>query len=223
MKSTTQKQDPRLLRDDFPVENEFGIPTIKKNIVDLSNIELIGYNNVKNNYRYGKNKMVHFFVDDYKFLTSFDEAYAHISTQIQLYEGYGFRYVKRLAQYGHVISPDFSLRPEMPRWVQLMAVGKSRWVGAYWQSKKLSVIPSVCWGDKSSFDFCFLGIERGSMVAVSTFGCRRNPKEFLQGYNRMLSVIEPSVIICYGQAIEGMEGNIICYKHPFNLQHKEVV
>lgn len=222
MKSKTLRQDPRLLRNDFTVENKWGIPTIKKNIVDLSNIELIGYNNVKDNYQNGKNKMVHFFVDDYKFLTSFDEAYAHISTQLQLYQGDTFKYVKRLAQYGHVISPDFSLRPEMPRWVQLMAIGKSRWVGAYWQSKTLSVIPSVSWGDESSFDFCFLGIEHGSMVAVSTLGCKQHPKEFLQGYTRMLSVIEPSTIICYGKIIDGMEGNIVLYKHPFDLQNKEV-
>lgn len=222
MKSKTLRQDPRLLRNDFPLENNWDIPTIKKNIVDLSDVELIGYNNVKDNYLYGKNKMVHFFVDDYKFLTSFDDAYAHISTQLQLYEGDAFKYVKRLAKYGHVISPDFSLRPEMPSWVQLMATAKSRWVGAYWQSKTLSVIPSVSWTDENSFDFCFLGIEPGSMVAVSTLGCKRYPKAFLQGYRRMLSVIEPSVIICYGKPIDGMEGNVISFDHPFNLRNGEV-
>ena len=28
--------------------------------------------------------------------------------------------------------------------------------------------PSVNWGDESTFDFCFEGIEKGSVVAVST-------------------------------------------------------
>lgn len=220
MKSKDSRQDPRLLRDEFPSENNWGIPTIKKNSIDMSGVELIGYNNTKECFPYGKNKMVHFFIDDYKFLTSYDDAYAHISTQLQLYEGNALRYVKRLAQYSHVISPDFSIRPEMPLWVQLMAVAKNRWVGAYWQSKGLSVIPSISWGDESSFEFCFLGIETGSVVAVSTLGCKRHSKEFLIGYKKMVSVVDPSAIICYGQVINGMEGNIINFNYIFNSQSR---
>lgn len=33
----------------------------------------------------------------------------------------------------------------------------------------LRVVPTVNWGTKESFDFCFSGIEKGSIVAVSTY------------------------------------------------------
>lgn len=222
MKSKDKKQDPRLLRNDFSTDNIWGIPPIHKNLISLDDVELVGYNNVKDNSQWGKNKMVHFFVDDDKFNSSFDDAYAHVSEQLKLYDGNSFRYVKKLAHYSHVITPDFSLRPEMPRWVQLMATAKSRWVGAYWQSKSLSVIPSVSWSDESSFDFCFMGIEQGSIVALSTVGNRRHCKEFLQGYMRMLDVVRPQAIICYGQVIDGMKGNIIQFAHPFNVNKEGV-
>lgn len=45
----------------------------------------------------------------------------------------------------------------------------NRWCGVYWASKGIWVIPTVNWGDESTFDFCFDGIEKGSVVAVSIY------------------------------------------------------
>ena len=74
---------------------------------------------------------------------------------------------------------------------------RDRWCGAYWASKGLRVIPTVNWGDDSTFDFCFEGIEKGSIVAVSIdmaseHDNRQAQKEwFMAGYNEMLRRIEP--------------------------------
>ena len=63
--------------------------------------------------------------------------------------------------------------------------------------KGLRVIPTVNWGDESTFDFCFEGIEKGSVVAVSTYMAsehnnRCDQKEwFMAGYQEMLRRIEP--------------------------------
>ena len=54
---------------------------------------------------------------------------------------------------------------EMAPVMQLYNVFRNRWCGAYWASKGLRVIPTVNWGDESSFDFCFEGIEKGSVVS----------------------------------------------------------
>ena len=77
------------------------------------------------------------------------------------------------------------------------------------------MIPTVNWGDESTFDFCFEGIEKGSVVAVSTYmasehGNRQDQKEwFMTGYNEMLRRIEPEKIICYNTPFPEMHGNII--------------
>ena len=99
--------------------------------------------------------------------------------------------------------------------MQLYNVFRNRWCGAYWASKGIRVVPTVNWGDESTFDFCFEGIEKGSVVAVSTYMAsehdnRCDQKEwFMTGYNELLRRIEPERIICYNTPFPEMQGNII--------------
>lgn len=93
------------------------------------------------------------------------------------------------------------------KWLLLCSstnVFRNRWCGAYWASKGIRVVPTVNLGRRvSTFDFCFEGIEKGSVVAVSTYMAwdhhnRQDQKEwFMAGYNEMLRRIEPEKIICY--------------------------
>ena len=77
------------------------------------------------------------------------------------------------------------------------------------------MIPSVSWGNESTFDFCFSGIEKGSAVAVSTYmvSAHNNHSDqkafFLKGYNELLRRIEPSTILCYNEPFPEMAGNIV--------------
>ena len=64
-------------------------------------------------------------------------------------------------------------------------------------------------GLAQSFEFCFDGVERNSIVAIGMIGCKQNKHHFLRGYNAMLERISPSQIICFGAPFEEMEGNII--------------
>lgn len=104
---------------------------------------------------------------------------------------------------------------EMTPVMQLYNVFRNRWCGAYWASKGIRVIPTINWGDESTFDFCFEGIERGSVVAVSTYMAsehsnRSDQKEwFMAGYNEMLRLIKPEKIICYNIPFPEMQGDIV--------------
>ena len=99
--------------------------------------------------------------------------------------------------------------------MQLYNTFRNRWCGAYWADIGLRVIPTVSWGNENTFDFCFLGIPKGSTVAVSTYMVsehdnRCEQKEFfMKGYQEMLRRIEPERIICYNTPFPEMEGNII--------------
>ena len=97
----------------------------------------------------------------------------------------------------------------MPIALQLFSTFKNRWVGAYLQEQGITVIPTVRWGDLTSFNFCFDGIEKGCAVAVSTIGVKKEKAHFMLGYNEMLSCIKPSKIICYGKPFDEMKGDII--------------
>ena len=96
----------------------------------------------------------------------------------------------------------------MNLWRQLENVAKNRWVGAYWQSKGLSVIPTISWGLAQSFDFCFDGVENNGIVAIGMIGCKKDRLRFMRGYNALLERVNPKQIICFGTPFPEMRGNI---------------
>lgn len=195
MTSKEVRSKQTFLRNEFVAFGKWNMPIVKKNELDLVGVNLIGYSDIKtNDIDENKQRGIHFYIDDYKM------------------EGLYYnpeRSIHRIAQYKFVITPDYSLYRDMPKAIQLFNVFRSRWCGAFWQSKGITVIPNVSWGDSTTFEFCFDGIEEGSIVAVGTIGCKRSNLAFMRGYNEMLKRIKPSAIICYGSPFDDMKGNII--------------
>jgi hypothetical protein len=191
MKSEEFRNNPMFLRNQFKGDGVFEIPKIEKEELKLENVELIGYDKLSENET---DKIVHFFLDDYKFEVMWNDPEPRI---------------ERLKKYKAVLAPNYSIYTEMPLSLKVYNTLRSRWCGAFWQSKGITVIPNVSWGDSTTFEFCFDGIEEGSIVAVGTIGCKRSKLAFMRGYNEMLKRIKPSAIICYGSPFEEMEGNII--------------
>ena len=97
----------------------------------------------------------------------------------------------------------------MEPWRQIESVAHSRWVGAYWQSEGRTVVPTIGWSTPISYDFCFDGVEKHSVVAIGMIGCKRNKAGFMHGYNTMLTKLEPETIICFGEPFKEMQGNLL--------------
>ena len=194
MTSKEFRNNPLFLRNEFDVEGKWGFPIIKKQEIDLQNIELIACSDVSKHDENNLYKGVHFFVDDFRF----DSIYKNPNKSLEKYSKYKF-----------LITPDYSLYAEMNIWRQIESVGKSRWVGAKWQSAGMLVIPTISWALTRSFEFCFDGIEHNCVVAIGMIGCKNNKKAFLRGYYQMLNAIDPQAIICFGTPFKEMEGNII--------------
>ncbi|MBP3313276.1 MAG: DUF4417 domain-containing protein [Oscillospiraceae bacterium] len=192
-----------LLRNQFPGKGKLQIPIIPKfesRAGDFDDLLLIGFDKTHLEDQNHLNRMVHFFLYDYRF----ERVWKSPDNDIE-----------KLSRYRAVLSPDFSMYLEMAPVMQLYNVFRNRWCGAYWASKGIRVIPTVNWGDESTFDFCFEGVEKGSTVAVSTYMAsehdnRKDQKEwFMAGYNEMLHRIEPERIICYNTPFPEMQGNIV--------------
>jgi hypothetical protein len=127
---------------------------------------------------------LHFFLDDYRF------------------EGVWSRpreKLKYVSSVGFALSPDFSLYRDWPLTVQLWNVYRNRWCGAYWQSRGVRVIPTISWSTEESYTFCFLGVEQGSAVAISSVGVdldnRHERSLFVSGCRAMVETIEPETIM----------------------------
>ncbi len=103
-------------------------------------------------------------------------------------------------------SPDFTIGGGMPPQDRIQAVWANRAVGAFYQSRGLRVVPHVRWCNSRDFDYCFLGVETGSAVAVSTHGCWRSAdlrRNFLAGLPVLLERIQPSVLFVHGAIDDG--------------------
>lgn len=194
MNSKSYRTNELFLRNGFESKGVFGFPFIRKQNLDLHNVDLIACSDTSTHDEYNLHKGVHFFVDDYR-QTSI---YYHPEKATEKYRKYKF-----------VLTPDYSLYSEMDPWRQIESVAHSRWVGAYWQKEGLTVIPTISWAQPSSFRFCFESVEKTSIVAVGMIGCKRKKIAFMKGYNAMLETINPSAIICFGTPFPEMEGNII--------------
>lgn len=205
MNSFIIRNDPLFLRNEFDVEGKWGFPVIKKQELSLENLDLISCSDVSKKDTKNLYKGVHFFVDDFRF----ESLYKNPEKALERYGKYKF-----------LLTPDYSLYAEMNPWRQIESVGKTRWVGAKWQSCGKIVIPTVSWALTRSYEFCFDGIERNCIVAIGMIGCKREKVNFLRGYDQMLNRIEPEAIICFGQPFDEMEGNIIVVDY---LKSRKVV
>ena len=156
--------------------------------------DLIGFNYAKTSE--DKNVGIHFYVDDYQFERTWNAPE---------------KYVEVLMEYDCILSPDFSLYMDMPMPMKIWNIYRSRFIGAYYQSKGLRVIPTISWAEKETFAFCFKGIPKGSIVSISTIGVKKD-EEALQiwkdGVAEMIKQIEPSAILIYGGELEYDYGNI---------------
>ena len=171
----------------FKSTNKYGIPNIKKDEFEVK--ELIPYRVDSN-----RNGTAHFFLDDYRF----ERCWRKPDSQIE-----------ELKKYDGVLSPDFSMYTNYPQAMQIWQVYRNRWCACYWQSLGIKVIPTISWSDEESFKYCFLGVQKGSTVAIGTVGVLNDEYAktlFMQGFKEMLKQLEPKEILIYGNKLSELEG-----------------
>lgn len=196
------KRKQKLVRNEFKGVGKYGMPLIKRQNIDLDKIELLVFTKTKHNDEENQNKTIHFFTYDWNFQSVYEKPEESL---------------EKLDQYYALLTPEFSTYKDMPLARQIDSVFKNRWCGAFWQKQGMIVIPTVSWGSIPCLEFCFDGIEKGSVVAVSTHTREDNRDDFMLGYNKMLEIIEPSAIICYGTPFPEMKGKIKAID-PFNKE-----
>ena len=156
--------------------------------------DLIGFNYAKSSKE--KNVGIHFYVDDYQFERVWNAPE---------------KYIDILSEYDCILSPDFSLYMDMPMPMKIWNIYRSRQIGAYYQNQGINVIPTISWAEPETFEFCFQGIPKGSIVSVSTIGVKQNSEALAiweEGMREMINRIEPSAILVYGGKLDFDYGDI---------------
>lgn len=122
------------------------------------------------------------------------------------------KYAYKFSQFLAISTPDFSIYPKMSRMEIEHNIFKNRYIGSLYQHIGINVIPTISWGDSSTFDICFKGVEKGSAVIISTLGVTSNYDIFINGFNEMKEQIEPELIIVVGKLLPNMFGKFLVYK-----------
>jgi len=159
-----------------------GNPIVKPLYEIPEEIELLGWNYV-NSKKAEMWKWIHFYMEDYLFNSVWNTP---------------DKMMEKLYPFTGVIGPDFSTFRDTPYPVQQWNHYRRQWCEAYWQENGITVIPNVRWSDEGSYEWCFDGIPKNAVVAVSMVGCTKEKEAerlFLSGYAKMLEVLSPCKIL----------------------------
>lgn len=143
-----------------------------------------------------KNIGIHFYIDDYQFERVWNAPFDYIDT---------------LSEYDCIFSPDFSLYTDMPMAMKIWNVYRSRLIGQFYQNCGIKVIPTISWCEKETFEFCFDGIPKGSVVSVSTIGVKKESEAFQiwkDGMDEMIKRIQPKAVLVYGGKVDYDYGKV---------------
>ena len=179
------RQSENLDKAVFPGVGKYDIPRILPMEVEQP-VEMIGFNFAAK-YKHPERVGIHFFLKDYQF--------SRLWTSPDMYTG-------MLRRFRFVCTPDFSMYTDFPLALQINSHYRKHWLGAYWQSKGITVIPTICWSDERSFEWCFDGEPEKSVVAISSVGTQLNERSkrlFLLGYQQMMSRLQPKIVLFHGR------------------------
>ncbi|MCR5095524.1 MAG: DUF4417 domain-containing protein [Erysipelotrichaceae bacterium] len=158
-----------------------------------------------------ENVFVHFYQDDY----IFDGTYGIWNALLydnQFKKGFCF---EKLDKVSGIICPDYSIYGDMPKDQQIWNVGRSRRIGSYFNRIGIPAIPNVHWLGPESYEYCFAGLRKNTIVAVSTLGCLRSNLDksiFMPGLQYLIDSIVPDVLIIYGSLTEEIR-SVLSEKH----------
>lgn len=146
---------------------------------------------LKNN-DFKHNAFVCFYIDDYKF--DGPRGIWHDSAHA----------LKVLRHFAGVITPDFSTYQDFPEPLKIFNTYRMRVLGYWLTANGIAVINNVRWGTPETYQYCFDGIPKNSMVAIGTVGGSPRKYEdrarFIDGLNELVKVLRPHTIIVYGSA-----------------------
>jgi hypothetical protein len=154
---------------------------------------------------------IHFFRDDAKFDSILRNP---------------LEWVSRFTEFSILLTPDFSLGDDMPSWLRQQRTCYSRAVGAIWESRGLTVVPTMRWRSMEDISFVTCGIPVGGTLAMSNYGARRNPYErhiFKSGAEKILKILQPDRVLLYGssdptlQSLFDEHTRVTAYRSPIDI------
>lgn len=165
------------------------MPRVKPYLGELPK-ELISFNRARA-LRNGADAGVHFYIRD-----SFFECLWNCPT----------KYTNMLKKYTCMISTDYSVYANMTMPEVMWNTHRNKLLAAWMQQNGIPVIPNVSWSRDWSYDFCFEGLPKHSIIAINSTGIGKDTfskSMWIKGYEKVIETLEPIQIVRYGARQEG--------------------
>lgn len=181
-----QKRFNILEFDENRCEGVYQMPTIEA--VDYVPKRLVGFNYAKSSKEFDFG--IHFYLDDYQFERVWNEPN---------------KYIDLLSKFDCVLTPHYSVYSDMALPIRVYNTFRGKLLGQMMQDRGLTVIPTVYWGDESTYDYSFDGLPKNGTLSVYTMNYNKNPiaKEIKEkGLVELLKRKTPKNLLVYGNGIK---------------------
>lgn len=190
-----EKMD-ELWTTNFPLVGRYGIPQMEPVHADElpEDMQWQPFNEAM---RGNKGNCVHFYIHDYRFEKVWYRPNA---------------YNNALLKFDVLCAPDFSLYANIPDAVNIYNHYRKHFCAAYWQEHGMTVLPSLCWNNPDSYEWCFDGEPTHGVVTISSVGVNKSLEDikgFLHGYDAALERLQPELVLFFGPVPSGCRGNIM--------------
>lgn len=135
------------------------------------------------------------------------------------------KYLSVIQSFPSVISTDFSQMADMPAETRRHNAYRNRELAAYWQANGVHVIYNVTWSKPDSYAYSFAAIPHHTMIAINCtgiIGCDASKYLWMKGYEEAIRILEPSLILRYGDIMPGEYTEISRYyqnEHLNRMRH----
>jgi len=170
-----------------------GIPWIRKQRIDFFGKKFVLINEISKiplNER--KNYILLFYTRD----SDFNAFYKNLTQErLEILQGF----------YA-IFGLDFSTHPDGDHDENVVAIKKNRRFCTFCQHYDILCIYNVVWSSKTDYKLAFSQVEKGSVIAISTYRISNPDDElFRDEYKVMKRKIKPGLILCYGKLQACME------------------
>lgn len=124
------------------------------------------------------------------------------------------KYLNHLRCFHSVTMPDFSISTGyrgMPFALNIFNKYRNHAIAWYLHMNDIAIIPSVPIADKDSYDWCFAGLPKHSILSVCTNGrvrAKASRLEFCDGFRAMCERLEPTRVIVVGRVPDELNTDI---------------
>lgn len=132
------------------------------------------------------------------------------------------KYGPILKRYPIVLGPDLSQKVGFAPFVNFENSWWNKALTAYFVSVGVCMIPNVTWSTPMSYAYAFSGIPKHSIIAINSNGILSNSAAvylWRKGYEVALRILEPTLIVRYGDKMPEENTEISIFYENMNLKY----